>query len=228
MQRMVLKPLSGIDNVRSVACLMLLISLSEHESAYNAGVQVGVSQDEAKRAAVAASWRSKMKKTTQVICCAVLGLAAVLLPSKAKAATDDDKKFLATAAQSDQNEIALSQLAVQKATNPAVKAFADKMVTEHTKMTESMKPFADSWGLTPPSGPDADHQKELDKLNGLSGADFDKEYMSQMVTDHSKALSAFTTEAKDTKDVKFRAAVIKGKTAVAAHKNMAYDLKKKL
>jgi len=91
-----------------------------------------------------------------------------------------------------------------------------------------MKPFADSWGLTPPSGPDADHQKELDKLNGLSGGDFDKEYISQMVTDHTKALRAFTTEAKNTKDIKFRAAVIKGKTAVAAHKNMAYDLKKKL
>jgi putative membrane protein len=169
-----------------------------------------------------------MKKTTQVLCCAVLGFAATLMPTRAKAVTDDDKKFLAMAAQSDQNEIALSQLAEQKATNPAVKAFAEKMVTEHTKMTESMKPFADSWGLTPPSGPDADHQKELDKLNGLSGTDFDKEYMSQMVTDHTKALSAFTTEAKDTKDVKFRAAVIKGKTIVAAHKNMAYDLKKKL
>jgi putative membrane protein len=169
-----------------------------------------------------------MKKTTQVLCCIVLGFAATVMLSKAKAATDDDKKFLATAAQSDQNEIALSQLAEQKATNPDVKAFAEKMVTEHTKMTESMKPFADSWGRTPPSGPDSDHQKELDKLNGLSGAAFDKEYMSQMVTDHTKALSAFTTEAKDTKDVKFRAAVIKGKTAVAAHKNMAYDLKKKL
>ena len=169
-----------------------------------------------------------MKNTKQWICCAMLGLAATLIPAKAKAVTDDDKKFLATAAQSDQNEIALSQLADQKATNPAVKAFAGKMVEEHTHMTESMKPFADSWGLTPPTGPDADHQKELDKLNGLSGNDFDKEYMSQMVTDHSKALSAFTSEAKDTKDVKFRAAVIKGKTAVAAHKNMAYDLKKKL
>jgi putative membrane protein len=169
-----------------------------------------------------------MKKTTQMMCFAVLGLSAALVTTRAKAATDDDKKFLATAAQSDQNEIALSTLADQKATDPAVKAFAEKMVTEHTKMTESMKPFADSWGLTPPSGPDADHQKELDKLNGLSGKDFDKEYMSQMVTDHSKALSAFTTEAKDTKDVKFQAVVIKGKTAVAAHKNMAYDLKKKL
>jgi putative membrane protein len=169
-----------------------------------------------------------MKKTTQMMCFAVLGFAVALVPAMAKAATDDDKKFLAMAAQSDQNEIALSQLAQQKATNPAVKGFADKMVTEHTKMTGSMKPFADSWGLTPPTGPDADHQKELDKLNGLSGKDFDKEYIDQMVTDHAKALSAFTSEAKDTKDVKFQAAVIKGKTAVAAHKNMAYDLKKKL
>lgn len=169
-----------------------------------------------------------MNKTTQILSCAVLGLVTAVMPLKAKAASDNEKKFLAMAAQSDQNEIALSQAAEQKATNPAVKAFAEKMVTEHTQMSESMKPFADSWGLTPPSGPDADHQRGLDKLNGLSGANFDKEYMSQMVTDHSKALSAFTTEAKDTKDAKFRAAVVKGKTVVAAHKNMAYDLKKKL
>lgn len=169
-----------------------------------------------------------MKNTTQIFCGTILGLATIVLPTRAKAASDDDKKFLATAAQSDQNEIALSKLAEQKAANPAVKAFAQKMVTEHTKMTQDMKPFAESWGLNAPSGPDADHQKELDKLNGLSGADFDKEYVSEMVTDHSKALSAFTAEAIDTKDAKFRAAVIEGKTAVAAHKNMAYDLKKKL
>jgi putative membrane protein len=43
-------------------------------------------------------------------------------------ATDDDKKFLVMAAQSDQNEIALSRVAEQKATNPAVKAFAEKKV----------------------------------------------------------------------------------------------------
>ena len=164
----------------------------------------------------------------KMMCCAMLGCAAMLLPAKAKAADDNDKKFLAMAAQSDVNEIKLSELAEQKASNPDVKAFAGKMVTEHKAMTASMKPFADSWGLTPPDGPDADHQKEWDKLNGLSGADFDKEYMSAMVSDHAKAMSAFTSEAKDTKDAKFRAAVIKGKTHVAAHKNMAYDLKKKL
>ena len=169
-----------------------------------------------------------MNRTIRLTCCAVLGVASLAVAASAKAATDDDKKFLNTASQSDQNEIALSKLAEVKATNPAVKAFATKMVAEHTKMSATMKPFADARGLTPAMGPDADHQKELDKLNGLSGKDFDKEYISDMVSDHAKALSAFTTEAKDTKDAKLQMAVVKGKTAVAAHKNMAYDLKKKL
>jgi putative membrane protein len=52
--------------------------------------------------------------------------------------------------------------------------------------------------------------------------------MNQMVKDHTKALDAFTSEAKHTEDMKFRAVVINGKTMVAAHKNMAYDLEKKL
>jgi putative membrane protein len=160
----------------------------------------------------------------------VLIASAVLLTAAnlSGQTTDDDKNFLAKAAQSDVNEIKLSQLAEEKASNPAVKAFAQKMVTEHKQLSGSMKPFADSWGLTAPADLDDDHKKEYSKLNDLSGADFDKEYMEQMVSDHSKALSAFTTEAKDTKDEKFQAAVLKGKTAVAAHKNMAYDLKKKL
>ncbi len=153
----------------------------------------------------------------------------MLVPSRARAQSDDDAEVSRHGVpQGDVNEIKLSELAEEKATNPAVKAFAKKMVTEHKAMSASMKPFAESWGLTAPTGPDDDHQKEWDKLNGMSGADFDKEYIDQMVSDHSSALSAFTSEAKDTKDAKFRAVVIKGKTMVAAHKNMAYDLKKKL
>lgn len=165
-------------------------------------------------------------------CCTGLMVASMMVPAraqtKAQTPSDDDKKFLAFAAQADQNEIAVSEVAEKKATDPAVKAFAHKMVTEHKEMTASMKPFAEAWGLTAPTGPDADHQKEIDKLNGMSGADFDKRYVDDMVSDHGAALDKFTSEAKDTKDMKFQQAVIKGKTRVAAHKNMAYDLKKKL
>ena len=105
----------------------------------------------------------------------VLGL------SSAKADTADrDKQFLAMAAQSDVNEIKLSQLAETKASAPNVKSFAHKMVADHKKLEMKMKPYAMAWGLTPPTDLDAHHKDEYAKLNGLSGADFDKEYMSAM------------------------------------------------
>jgi len=49
-----------------------------------------------------------MKAISKVMCCVMLSGVCMLMPAKAKAATDDYKKFLAAAAQSDQNEIKLS------------------------------------------------------------------------------------------------------------------------
>ena len=166
---------------------------------------------------------------TKVLCCVMMACAALFfLPRWAKAQTEDDKQFLATAAQSDRNEIVLSELAERKATNPDVKAFAEKLVAEHQQIADDLKGFVDAWGLGSPKRPDTQHQIELDKLKGLSGEDFDREYMSQMVVDHTKELNVFMAEAKTARDTKLRAAVSKGKTTVAADKNMACGLKKKV
>jgi putative membrane protein len=169
----------------------------------------------------------KMKKA---LCCLTLTLSGVatLLPIHAIAQSDDDKKFLAKVSQADVDEVKLSELAQQKATNPAVKAYANKMVKEHKIMAANFRPFAESWGVTPPADLDEDGQKAWNKLNGLSGSDFDKEYIDQMLSDHAKVYDEYKDEAKDTQDKKFQAAVLKNKTMVAAHKNMAWDLKKKL
>ena len=102
------------------------------------------------------------------------------------------------------------------------------MVADHNMLEHKMKPFATAWGLTPPSSLDSDHQAIYDKLNGLSGADFDKAYMDAMDKDHHEALDLFTKEVDTTTDAKFKAAVINGKSVVAAHTNMADDLKAKL
>ena len=102
------------------------------------------------------------------------------------------------------------------------------MVTDHMKLTASMKPYAMKWGLTPPVGPDADHQAELDKLKGLSGADFDKEYISAMDMDHHKSLDAFKQEVSTTTAMPFKTTVEKGKAVVAQHTSMADSLQAKM
>ena len=144
------------------------------------------------------------------------------------AVTDQDKQFLTKASQGGYDEVQLSKLAETKATNPQVKAFAHKMVVEHTALAARMQPFAQAWGLTPPTSMDSDHQAEFDKLNGLSGADFDKEYMTAMDKDHHLALDLFTAEAGSTTDAKFKATVLQGKSVVSAHTHMADSMVAKL
>lgn len=144
------------------------------------------------------------------------------------AVTDQDKTFLTKASQGNIDEIKLSELAATKASNPQVKAFAHKMVVEHNALGLKMKPFADAWGLTPPTDMDSDHQDEFNKLNGLSGADFDKEYITVMDKDHHDALDLFNEEAKTTTDAKFKAAVMHGQSMVAAHTHMADAMNKKM
>ena len=165
----------------------------------------------------------------RTICAVALGCASMMSAASIQAqGTDQDKQFLMTASQGDYTEITFSQLALQKSTNPQVKAYAQKMITDHQTLEQEMKPFADQMGVTPVTTLDSMHQQLYDQLNGLSGADFDKQYMSNMDTDHHKTLDAFKTEESTTTDTKLKPTVKKGEKVVAQHTEMADKMVKKM
>lgn len=131
-----------------------------------------------------------------------------------------DKAFVMEAAQGGLAEIKLGQLAVQKGSSDQVHMIGQKMVDDHTQLNNDMKPIADSMGVTVPTDVSAKDQAEYDKLNGMSGKDFDKEYLSYMVTDHHKDLRDFRKEAATAKDPSLKAAVTKGEKVIAEHTKM--------
>ncbi len=81
---------------------------------------------------------------------------------------------------------------------------------------------------TPATSLDSEHQALYDKLSGLSGKDFDKEYMRAMDKDHHIALTDFQTEHQTTKDSAFKQAVAQGEKVVAQHTKMADHIAGKL
>jgi putative membrane protein len=111
-----------------------------------------------------------------------------------------DKKFVMEAATGGMEEVQLGQLAAQKATDPDVKNFGQKMVDDHSKANDQLKQVASQKGVTVPSSLPASKQKDVDKLSKLSGAAFDKAYVSMMVKDHKKDVSDFQKESKSAKD----------------------------
>ncbi len=105
--------------------------------------------------------------------------------------------FVKEAAISDMFEIESSKLAAQRATDEATKNFANQMVTDHTKTSTQLKEAVSSDPQTPvPNSLDSSHQSKLDKLKGLTGADFTKQYHDDQVTAHKNAVSLFERYAK--------------------------------
>lgn len=159
----------------------------------------------------------------------VLGCVATMGATTAGAqGSDQDKQFIATASQSDLTEITLSKLALTKGSNPQIKAYAQKMIKDHTKLEAEMKPFADQMGVPPATALNGEHQQLLDQLQGLSGAGFDKQYAADMDTSHHAALDVFKTELSTTQDAQLKPTVAKGEKVVAEHTMMADKLNKKL
>lgn len=105
--------------------------------------------------------------------------------------------FVHEVAISDMFEIESSKLAAQKSDDPATKTFAEQMVTDHTKTSTELKAAVASDPKSPiPNTMDSSHQGMLDKLKGLSGADFTKQYHDDQVSAHKGAVALFERYAK--------------------------------
>lgn len=116
------------------------------------------------------------------------------------AVASGDRKFMQKAASDGLAEVQLGTLAKDKAASDEVKSFANRMVTDHGKANDQLKSVAAAKGVELPTDTDKDHKKKMDKLGKLSGPDFDRAYMKEMVSDHKKDVSAFRKEAKRAKD----------------------------
>lgn len=118
--------------------------------------------------------------------------------------TNQDQKFVMEAAQGGMMEVELGRLAAQKASSAEVKAFGQRMVTDHSKANDQLMALAANKGLTISKTLPADMQKEHDKLAGLSGAEFDRMYMQHMLKDHKKDVSEFEKESQKATDTGVR------------------------
>ena len=134
-----------------------------------------------------------------------------------------DKQFIRTAAEGGLAEVKLGLLATQKG-GPEVKEFGQKMVDDHTAINKDMAAVADTLGVMLPKKPSKDAQAEYDKLNGLSGDAFDKEYITVMLKAHWDDLRAFRTEASVAADPTLQTEVVKAAMVIRQHVMMIAKL----
>ncbi len=134
---------------------------------------------------------------------------------------DTPQQFADKAANANMLEIETSKLALKTSKNKDVLAFAQKMVTDHTKAGAAFKTaVAKVDGVTAPKELDADHQKKVDDLKAKAPADFDAAYISLQKDAHSEAVSLFDSYAKNGSDATLKAFATDTLPTLQAHKDM--------
>jgi len=172
-----------------------------------------------------------MKIRKQMIIAAAAGLGLLLAPAMALAADEErgqlsrgDYKFLKDAAQANETEVQLGELAKQKGMNQSVKTFGEKMVTDHSKANEELKAIASQKGATLPAKLSHGERSDIEQLQKATGKDFDQDFASRMVKDHKKDVKDFEDAAKDLKDPELKAFASKTLPTLQEHLRMAQEM----
>ncbi len=116
-----------------------------------------------------------------------------------------DRRFVKEAAEGGMAEVELGRLAVEKASSDDVKKFGQRMIDDHSKANDKLKEVASSEGITLPQALDAKDEATKSRLSKLSGEQFDKAYMRDMLRDHKKDVAAFKTESNSGRDAAVKA-----------------------
>jgi putative membrane protein len=132
-----------------------------------------------------------------------------------------DRTFAQKAAAGGLAEVSLGQLAEQNASSPQVKAFGERMVTDHSQANEELKQIAQSENLTLPTTPESKDQALQKRLSALKGTAFDAAYMQDMVRDQQQDIAEFKQEAESGQDPALKASAQKTLPVLQQHLQMA-------
>jgi len=135
------------------------------------------------------------------------------------------QSFATQAAVIGQAEIELGQLALQQTQDPGVRSCAQRMIKDHRAAAAKLTNIAGAEQLELPQALDAEHQALKEKLSGLRGAAFDREYAKAMAKGHDNAVALFeaaSQAAQMPSELKeFAAATL---LALKEHMEMAHEL----
>jgi putative membrane protein len=139
-----------------------------------------------------------------------------------------DAQAMTVLVTANQGEIMEAQIALTRATNPAVKAFAQTMITDHTAALQREMALASQLGLSTTASSSTSTMlqqqaaAESQQLQSVSTSSFDLTYMCMQIRDHAEVLQIIDTQlARSNLSAQVRDEVALVRASVQMHFDLA-------
>lgn len=128
----------------------------------------------------------------------LLSVGAIQLAHAAdKPAPVTDNSFVQDSFNSAQVEIAMSQVALEKSTNPTTKKLAKTIIKENATANEKLRVLASTRKLTVATELDKQQLQQLEQLKNSDKKNFDALYSQQLQRTHVESIQLFDQVAKN-------------------------------
>jgi putative membrane protein len=155
-------------------------------------------------------------------------------PPAQSAAVLSDTDILRITKTANDADIEGGNMAKSKGQNADVKSYGQLMISDHTALNTQGDSIARRAQLTPTDNPASqqlmsEHQAAAQRLQALSGAEFDKAYIAHEVDMHQKLLNTLDqTLIPSAQNAELKSALTGARAKVEAHLNRARDIQAKL
>jgi putative membrane protein len=142
--------------------------------------------------------------------------------------SDQDQQFATMAAQANVGEVQLGKLAERSGSSDAVKQFGKLMVKDHSRAQDNLRSWASSSNFMLPGelGPEAMPLKNA--LSAISGKQFDRAYIQEMLQGHKKVIAAFEAEIEHGQDASLKQYASSVLPVIQDHIRIAEDIAGKM
>ena len=140
-------------------------------------------------------------------------------------ASNKDEDFIKDAVSGGLMEVELGRYAQQNAQNPRVRNFGAMMVRDHSKANDELKALLTQKNIPVPATMEDKHHDKMTDIQKKTGADFDKDYISEMVDDHEKDVDKFKKQAENGTDPELKSFAAKTLPILLMHQDSAKKIK---
>ncbi|MBK9983711.1 MAG: DUF4142 domain-containing protein [Saprospiraceae bacterium] len=117
---------------------------------------------------------------------------------------EKDALFMVKAAEMNDQDIRMGQLAQQRGMTNDVKALGKMMENDHSKAMTDLTAMANRKYINIPTVPTEDSKQAYNKLNEKTGIDFDKAYTALVVNGHTDAIDLYEKASSSCTDVEIK------------------------
>lgn len=136
---------------------------------------------------------------------------------------NDERDFAEKLTRIGMDDTAISQVAIERTSNPRVRSFAEKLIGEHRRINAEITALAAVKGVVLPA-----KDNIAEKWTKRDASDFDVEYLKKIISDHEDAVKLYQKQAREGEDAELVAFARKNLSAVQHHLEQALDLQRSM